>query len=229
MKVWWARSPAPGNFGDILTPFILNYFGVGCEYQHIRTAEALCIGSIARFARDGVKVIGSGVIDSSDKLNPNAEYLFVRGPITGRMVREAGGHCPDIYGDPAMLLPKVFKRDTDPHKAVGIVAHYVDLPLVESPINPLRSPIRVLRDIWACDKIISSSLHGIIAAHAYGIPAAWVKFSDKLHGDDVKFHDYAQSVGLSQMPLSTIGKPVFTLPRYNSDAIEGIIRGLSGY
>jgi hypothetical protein len=52
------------------------------------------------------------------------------------------------------------------------------------------------KQILACEHILSSSLHGIIVAHAYGIPAVQVQFSDRIFGDGVKYHDYFLSVDL---------------------------------
>jgi hypothetical protein len=40
---------------------------------------------------------------------------------------------------------------------------------------------------------VSSSLHGIIVAHAYGVPARWVRWRHD-SGDGIKYLDYFQSV-----------------------------------
>lgn len=223
LKVWWATGPAPGNFGDILTPHIFNRYGIKHEWATRSNATAISTGSIIKYARNGLTVLGSGAMRQSDILSPEAEYLWVRGPLTGEIVRRDGGECPDLYGDPAMLLPRVFPRTVEPVHEVGIFPHYVDMehcrryPAVISPLWP---PAKVLKAIWSCKRIISSSLHGIIAAHAYGIPAAWVQFSDKLTGDGTKFHDHAQSVGLAQMPLSTADNPDFCLAAYDSQLLH---------
>ena len=48
-----------------------------------------------------------------------------------------------------------------------------------------------------CDRLVSSSLHGIIASHAFGKKCAWVSFGGSIGGDDTKFFDYALSVKLN--------------------------------
>lgn len=230
MNVWWSRSPTPGNFGDVITPHILNHYGIAHNWTPISQAHAISTGSIIRHARPGQMVIGSGAMSRLDIVSAAADYRFVRGPITRNIVLRHGGQCPDVYGDPAMLLPRIFRRDRKPLIRVGMVPHYFDLNLAKGfVISPLLSPLEFLQRLWQCEAIISSSLHGIIAAHAYGIPAAWVKLSNRLDGDDAKFHDHAQSVGLDCMPLSTVEKPIFTLARFDDSAIDKILRGLGGH
>lgn len=201
MKFWWSKSPSPGNFGDILTPYILDYFDIKHRYvSHPKKAEMLCIGSIAKFARKNTIVLGSGTMRRSDRLDPRADWQLVRGPHTRDIVISHGGSCPAMYGDPALLMPLITGPIEQTDK-IGIVPHYVDYEYVintyygRKVINVLNpDPLDCVRQIGECDKIISSSLHGIIIAHAYGIPAAWVRFSNKLSGDDVKFADYFDSI-----------------------------------
>jgi hypothetical protein len=55
--------------------------------------------------------------------------------------------------------------------------------------------LATVRTIASCDFVVSSSLHGLIAADAFGIPNVWVRWSDRVAGGSWKFLDYFRSVG----------------------------------
>lgn len=217
IPTWWSKGPVPGNLGDVLTPYVMAGMGVNVEWAERSHASLLCIGSIARFACDGQTVIGSGIMWEHDTLAHGALWKAVRGPLTRKRVQDQGGECPEVYGDPALLLPD-FHNEPIARRVVGLVPHYIDWHVVQQAppcgvrlINPLNAnPLAVVDQIRECEVIYSSSLHGIIVAHAYGIPAAWVRFGDRLDGDDVKFRDYAESVGIDLIPYRTVSeaKPV---------------------
>lgn len=103
---------------------------------------------------------------------------------------------PEVYGDPALLLPLVYNPEVEQESIVGYIPHYVDKKLLpplqedEILIDVQQDWKKTVRDIKRCSMIISSSLHGIVAAEAYGIPAVWVSYSDKIIGGDLKFQDY---------------------------------------
>ena len=75
-------------------------------------------------------------------------------------------------------------------------------------INPQTSVSMIepfIDKVLSCEKIISTCLHGTIVSHAYNIPVKWYRNSDRLCGDDVKFHDYFESQGIVGItPLQTI-------------------------
>ena len=226
-RFYWFDKP---NYGDILTPFILDALGVKFRREQKRErANAICIGSIAKLARPGMAVYGSGFMRKTDRAERRADWRWVRGPYSRDIVMKYGGHVPEIYGDPAMMLPLVWSEAGKVHD-VGIVPHYVDYEQCKAmfpdlPVIDLvsRNAKEVTKQITECRTIISSSLHGIIAAHAYGIPAAWVPFSDKLNGDGIKFRDHYASIGLDAIP-STFDNPEFSV---GSLDVEPLIRAIT--
>ena len=48
----------------------------------------------------------------------------------------------------------------------------------------------LIDEIVQCDLIVSSSLHGIVFSHAYGIPAYHIEFKDFFKNGNFKFKDY---------------------------------------
>src|SRR5690606_11417433 len=109
-------------------------------------------------------------------------------------------------GDPALLLPKLYMPNSELRKyKIGIIPHYVDknndffnravpdwIKVIDIE-NPNYKDF--VDDLIGCEVVISSSLHGLIIADAYGIPSVWARFSNMIYGGDFKFHDYFLSVG----------------------------------
>lgn len=217
---WWSLGPSPGNVGDLLTPHILAALGLRVRHAPQKQAQLLAIGSIARFARPGQYVWGSGVMFATDRPTTAARYLAVRGPLTRDAVLRFGGECPEVYGDPALVLPTFHNTPVEQVHELGVVPHYIDSAATRDAsalglpvIWPLDAdPLAVVDRIRACRAVVSSSLHGVIIAHAYGIPAAWLVCTDgSLHGnprtmdgDGTKFRDYAASVGVELVPYNSI-------------------------
>jgi len=51
-----------------------------------------------------------------------------------------------------------------------------------------------VREIGACAAILTTSLHGLITADSFGIPALWTILQPELSGGDFKFLDYESVV-----------------------------------
>ncbi len=195
---WW--NPIP-NLGDAVSPLIVAHLsGRPLTYVGDRVrGKLLAVGSILNRARDGDVVWGSGLIDAESK--PKGRRFLVaavRGPRTASQVRALGIECPAIYGDPGCLLPRLYPRPPGraPRFALGAIPHHRDQELlaIQDPavkvIDILSSPAEFLAALWDCERVVSSSLHGIIFAEAYGIPAQWLVISDRVIGHGHKFADY---------------------------------------
>jgi len=228
-KVWWMYGANVNNFGDVLTPKLFDYYQI--EYEYSNNFDTISIGSIGNKSKSGTLVLGSGVAWKDTKINPNSVWKFARGPLTRDCVIKSGGKCPEIYGDPALLLPN-FCDESKKKYDLGIVPHYKEYKMVKSKFpkykiinlnNP--NPIDVAKEITSCRSIISSSLHGIICSHAYNIPCSWVKFSDVIIGDDTKYKDHYQSIGL-KCELSDINNPIFTHKLIDISKIVDIFKSL---
>ncbi|MGE0705778.1 MAG: polysaccharide pyruvyl transferase family protein, partial [Vicinamibacterales bacterium] len=224
ISLWWMKTPYPGNFGDVLSPWIVEQAsGIPPRFT-ARNRSMLAIGSIIKFAGDGCSVWGSGTARMSDALNSSALYRAVRGPLTRQCVLKSGGECPPVYGDPALLLPRYLPKPfKQPSYRLGLVRHisHEQTPLKLDGVKdislrgaPPQVVERVVNEVADCGAILTTSLHGLIVANAYGIPARWCTLSTSepgIAGDGTKFADYFQSVGLPvQMPLNLSDYPVIT-------------------
>ena len=204
---FWCRHPSRRNFGDALTPWLIKKI-TGRHPTFIRPEVSLekyfVVGSIIGYAVEHCTVWGAGIISRADRISPRAKLLAVRGPLTQARAVECSAYCPEVCGDPALLLPRFYRPIPGTRGGIGVVPHYLDKPRFMASCQlarPLRlidiqDPIEsVIDQLVSCDFIVSSSLHAIIAANAYGVPAMWGKFNGSHFGDDSKFADYYLSVG----------------------------------
>ncbi|MBX5446790.1 polysaccharide pyruvyl transferase family protein, partial [Sphaerobacter sp.] len=209
VPLWWMETPYPGNFGDVLNPYVIEKLTGAPPKLSAPGAGVLAIGSIIKFAKANTRVWGSGSPRLTDRLSAEATYCAVRGPATRRLVLDSGAECPEVFGDPALLLPILYQPRVQKRYALGLVRHHVhaDEPLALSAevqeIDILRCGYgeieRFIDEVCECEAIVSTSLHGLIVAQAYGIPAIWGTFSSSekgIQGGDVKFIDYFASVGI---------------------------------
>ena len=218
------------NVGDVASKLIVSkllrrdvlVFGP----DPLHAPNLLGIGSILNWADANSVVWGSGCIapGALPMERPRA-VVAARGPLTCHELERMGVPAPSAIGDPGALIGDLYSQPRQSEaNLIGLIPHYADLahPYVEAArqqraliINPLAPLQDYLDALSTAEVIITSSLHGIVFAHALGRPAAWIELSDQVIGGGFKFRDYFASVGF-------VGEDVPLLS--TSDTLAGAAR-----
>lgn len=205
---WWTGVP---NFGDAITPIILSEIaGLSVELSDAKSAEIVCTGSILGMLPpewSGI-VVGAGYarrfgqyVDVPTPLS-RADVRAVRGRATAAQLPYMRMETAPYYGDPG-LLAQLLVGDVPIEHELGVVAHWQDRSLESArglKINVRDEPLKVIRQIASCEKILASSLHGIIVADAFGRERKWHRFN-LVQGGGFKFFDYGTTVGMIEPEL----------------------------
>ncbi|EMK3398121.1 polysaccharide pyruvyl transferase family protein [Vibrio parahaemolyticus] len=204
---WWNGRI---NFGDVVNKFIVEQLsGKSAIWSSDKSDKEhyLVIGSVLQSSNDNAIVWGSGIIsDRKTPLFKPKKVHAVRGPKTRDILIARGIECPEIYGDPALVLPTLIQpNEAESAYKLGIIPHYNnkndaffkqnfpdDVKVIDIETDDVQA---FIDDIASCELIVSSSLHGIIIADAYGVPAHHISFDDTVEGGEFKFFDYYLSVG----------------------------------
>lgn len=221
VRCWLQGGPANQvwNWGDAISPHIYQF--MTGEWPRLLDQDAfpdkphlMICGSTMKWINQWTVIWGIGEIaEEVQPVQPGARPLSVcsvRGPLTRDSLLRRGIDCPEIYGDPALLFPKFYESTASAEFELGIIPHYIDQDVValEAFANDDRvliiditqagqeqPELSFIDDVNRCKRIASSSLHGLIAADAYGVRSIWVQFSHRVFGGGFKFRDYFQSVG----------------------------------
>jgi hypothetical protein len=161
-----------------------------------------------------------------------------RGPISRQLLGEDNAATPPAYGDPVWLLPQFYPAPRRKKWKLGVIIHLADLQ--DRGFEPnhkadhkryvvpdeFRSDIRLINtiapigidglrakldEILSCERLVSTSLHGMVFAESYGIPCLY--FSPRtprgLHAMeldpdgtlDLRIVDLYRGLGLARLPV----------------------------
>lgn len=183
------------------------------------------IGSIVDHLDNNAIVWGCGCRHEGTKCPNKAIYYLVRGNLTVDVLKSCGIDVSNVLiGDPGLLMPliytpKVYKN----RKNIVVIPHYNDYDEIYIKYKDIYTVLDVrttnielfIDNVASADFIISSSLHGLIFANAYGIPAVWFKHN-YINSSDFKFYDYLSSIGIRQYA------PITNIEEYSRDEIEAL-------
>lgn len=111
------------NIGDYLSGIVCEYAASLQDYSLSKCYEKkhlYGIGSVATSGFQNATIWGSGMLNypSSKK----RKFIFnhfvkldiraVRGPLTREALQWYGHDCPEVYGDPAILMPKIYQPNS---------------------------------------------------------------------------------------------------------------------
>jgi pyruvyltransferase len=221
LPLYYWQQKAFVNFGDYLSLMLVERIvgtpvKVHQNYPQNKMKVLHAIGSILSFAKNDDIIWGSGV---NGKVLQKKDYKFhcldvrsVRGPLSRAFLWENFQiQCPEIYGDPALLTPYFFpefKRAEQPRYPYIIIPHYSETHYFskedyDNVVYPTDPWDEVISKILDSEFVISSAMHGIIVAEAYGIPARQLriteneplfKYMDYYYGTNRPDFKYASSV-----------------------------------
>lgn len=220
--IYFKDKSLHGNFGDELSKFIteqlINKSKYKLEFNNDNILlNIVCVGSYIHVAKNNSFIFGSGVrtsnnIENGHRYN-NLNVCAVRGPLTRQFLISKNIQVPSIYGDPALILPKIYKPIiiNNLKDKVGIVPHKSNykkyLNNIDTTrfylINPTDEWKNVINYICSCKAIVSSSLHGLICSDAYDIPNVWLD-EYKLSEGDFKFKDYFASQNRDYIKINNL-------------------------
>ena len=208
---YWRSVP---NWGDSISPYIFEKLsGQRPAALNSRGSSPgkdpvyLATGSILSWCCPKAEIWGTGFMrPNAKRVRAPRKVHAVRGPLTRELLRGMDIECPEVYGDPAVIFPTIYNpKGIQKWFDVGVIPHYVDKqhPWVRSVkgrtdvrvIDIMRDVEGFVKDLLSCKLIISSSLHGLIAADAYGIPSIRVILSGRIGGGNFKYDDYYASLG----------------------------------
>lgn len=238
-----------GNLGDLMGFHIADHLlgrdgytrlGIRSKEEIPRGTVAVVGSLIAALTHAPCHVVGGGLINGNRRqYGPDFRADAVRGFLTQTLIQRDAKQLPEVIGDPGLLLaeleplPRVAER-----KPLGFIIHHVDreefvrrYPQHEADIvDNYATRAEFVRQLADYRAIASTSLHGCIFAHSFGIPVAPFVLTDGVFGGDFKFQDHYSALGIDirRRPLEGTAQEllqaVLATPQPSSAQIDRLAR-----
>ena len=212
VPIYWYRGKRP-NFGDEITPWLVRKVAGLSETVHLPPPPhhprklsqpvLISVGSVMRLSCDNAVVWGSGIRNIDQPVKQARRFCAVRGPLTRQRLLALGYECPEVYGDPALLMPRWLQPGDKKRYALGVIPHVTGWKALSRHYGDHDSVLvidlatgdveKVVAQILSCERTVSCALHGLVISVAYGVPTRWLH-SKAVFGDGTKFYDFFASL-----------------------------------
>lgn len=181
------------NLGDELSPVIVEWM---LKKRNLTLSgyvkcrkELSAVGSIIAKVHQHT-IWGSGFLSANQAIYAarlrkvfHSDIRAIRGPLTRQALLAFIEDVPEIYGDPAILMPLIYPgKKLEKKYQVSLITHHQH-PIENTELHQISILTRdysfFIDEILRSELVVSSSLHGIILAEAYGVPAIWLNNGPK--------------------------------------------------
>ena len=199
------------NVGDCYSSWLFDKLGIEHTTDKNKPIDVISVGSILQRKQlsTNALVFGSGFHlirpNENTKIKNPDNYIAVRGKLTIQKLNELGvRNISPTLGDPGLLVSYFYNKPVNVKYKIGIIPHYQNYDKLKELFNVCKfnDSIKLIDvrtkdvetfidEIRSCEFILSTSLHGIIFSHSYGIPA--IHLLDKEiseSGECMKYKDY---------------------------------------
>jgi len=213
---FYDKSSLTNNFDNIISFYIFEKLsGYYHKYYDIHTNKEneyhyIISGNSIDYYNSKSILWGIGMNNNINPIiNPKKIYCL-RGKKTRNLLLKNNIDIPEVYGDPVLLLSKIYNKNTKKisnNKKIGIVVNdYIynsifdlyknnkNLNIINLKVNLDYQNIETIIDeIISCEIILSYTLYGIIIANSYNIPAIRIK-DELFFSENFQFSEYFESI-----------------------------------
>lgn len=212
------------SLGEVIIRFLLDQRGIDINASVSRTKHFYCVGTNIHGGWQSATIWGSGIYPSETEamaflhkiVRRKLDIRAVRGPLTKQVLEKYGYKCPAVFGDPAVLMPMIYNPTKEKKYEYLVIPQFIkeqefrdnhpNLRIVSMNTNDYE---HVIDEIVSSNIVYTSSLHGIILAEAYGVPAVFYRGLPKFK--DFKYYDYYYSTGRKDIKIAETFEEALTM------------------